>query len=446
MRSPPDLIVPDWPLRWTLALLLVGLAAATWVGLTLIEARRQAEEQAAMASRPGVTVFRVAPATAPPPGVVLPTATRSRRAAAPASAPTPTAGPGEVEVCGIGAVPVEPSALPGFYPIPAAVAAEARQQVLTLAAEAPDRRVRAAALRVGLGIGPAAQALPQGQESVDTVLQDRLARLAVDSDDPLVYALAIDGCGTLVSRPQAGGACQLLGLEQWTRLDPDNAAPWLNQAALAQERGDAGAEAEAVYRAVQAQRVDWQTGRLAGLLLAALPPAVSPAVRDKIAIDAVGTAAAVNLPGGVVPQRHCSGEALLDANRRQVCEQLATLLVERGRSWLDIGLGRTLGERLGWPPTRLEALREETRLLQDHVIGEHLVGESPGSCTAMRRRADWALRVETIGEPAAAREWLRRSGRTLQQLREAAAARPPARAVPISAAASVPLALTASAP
>ena len=83
---------------------------------------------------------------------------------------------------------------------------------------------------------------------------DQLVRLAVVSQDPLVYVIALEAC----KGSAEGGAanCALLSLEQWARLDPDNAQPWLELAAQAQREHDVDAELDAMRHAalVPAQR------------------------------------------------------------------------------------------------------------------------------------------------------------------------------------------------
>ena len=61
------------------------------------------------------------------------------------------------------------------------------------------------------------------------------------------------------------------------------------------------------------------------------------------------------LPAGPL-REYCSDKELVDSNRREACERIATVLAD-GRSRLPRGLSATLGRRLGWSAERLDALR-----------------------------------------------------------------------------------------
>ncbi|MDE2297664.1 MAG: hypothetical protein KGK18_05815, partial [Burkholderiales bacterium] len=105
------------------------------------------------------------------------------------------------------------------------------------------------------------QAVPRLAEA-----RDALAQMAVSSTDPGVYALAFRACGV-----DGEGACRMLSAEQWARLDPGNAAPWLYVLSAAHRRNDLALQNEALHQIATAQRSD--TGFLAvpGLIAAAVP-------------------------------------------------------------------------------------------------------------------------------------------------------------------------------
>src|SRR2546423_749514 len=80
-------------------------------------------------------------------------------------------------------------------------------------------------------------------------------RGAADTRDARVYALAFHACGA-GQGAQRAPSCPLLSVDAWTRLDPDNAVPWLAAAAQAEQRQDSAGVAEAIRRAARAQRSD----------------------------------------------------------------------------------------------------------------------------------------------------------------------------------------------
>ena len=87
-------------------------------------------------------------------------------------------------------------------------------------------------------------------ETAGNDARDAIVRLASTTDRPEVYALAFYACRW--SRQSQPGACAQLSAEQWARLEPGNAMPWLFAADAAQRRGDAAALDEAMFRASQA--------------------------------------------------------------------------------------------------------------------------------------------------------------------------------------------------
>lgn len=72
-----------------------------------------------------------------------------------------------------------------------------------------------------------------------------LATVASTSEDPAVYAQAIQACARLPAQNQPPACGTAISLEQWARLEPGNMLPWLR---LVGERTQSAAT-EALYRA-----------------------------------------------------------------------------------------------------------------------------------------------------------------------------------------------------
>lgn len=237
--------------------------------------------------------------------------------------------------------------------------------------------------------------------------RDALARMAATTNDPQVYALAFNTCGR--AQPTAG-ACQLLSAEQWARLDPDNATPWLFVLAQAGQRRDVAAQNEALFRLSASQRSDQYFFVLPGLLLAHLPDdeASLPAALI-LATEAIGVEAAWSLPGYQDLVALCRPPALRDSNRRQLCSAAADLLVERSDTLLDRGVGIGLGRNLGWSAERLDRLRgEQTAYLETTTAKE---ADAPlGGCAEIKRDVATVERRARLGEVGAMREWITQSG------------------------------------
>jgi hypothetical protein len=349
--------------------------------------------------------------------------------ATPASAPR-RARAGEIEVCGLD--PVAPGADAGgeaadpLAPLLARRSSAARSAWEAALLASADVRVRAAGLRMA-AIGPVRMAAEHG---------DQLARLALDSRDPMVYELAMSQC-----RVSSTGACQLLSHEQWVTIDADNALPWLHLADTAGARKDD--PAEAMHRAARAQYLKSYAGSLHALVMGAQPAATLPLDRTQMVVDAVSVSADTPLSPGTT-LRYCSAAALRDANRRQSCESLAELFVDRGDSLAELDIGRALGERLDWPAERLTALRDESDALAG-VQAEQLDPADRYSCAGVERQVAYFAEVARRGELAALRETLRRSGKSAEELaaqtrraRVEAPRRAASQAAPADAGASAP--------
>jgi len=239
--------------------------------------------------------------------------------------------------------------------------------------------------------------------------RDTLARMAATTSDPRVYALAFNTCGR--AQP-AEGACQLLNPEQWARLDPGNAAPWLFVLTQAGQRRDAAAQNEALFRLSTSARSDQYFFAVPALVIEHMPTdeAAMPAVLT-LAANATGIAAAWSMPGYQTLLEQCKPSTLRDANRRQTCGAVADLLVERSDTLLDLGIGVALGKRLGWPEDRIDRLRGEQSAYFETLGSSSALGPADG-CVGIRRDLATLGRHARLGEVGALREWVAQSGRS----------------------------------
>lgn len=261
------------------------------------------------------------------------------------------------------------------------------------------------------------QARSAASEAAGAPSRDQLARLAADTRDPVVYALAMRRCGaasgaamTTATATTNAGACQLLSLEQWTTVDPDNAVPWLIQA----ERAPHGDVAEAMFRVSRAKQIKTYWAALLPLVMGAQPAGVSPLDRSLMAVDLVGLQAAWPIPQGGVPQ-FCSATALADANRRETCEAITELLVSRSDALVYTTVGLGLAQRLGWPADRVAALRDEIDAgLQ--VQSQRAQGAEPLSCSSVEALLNHFTDVARGGEREALRAAMRRTGASTEEL------------------------------
>ena len=176
-----------------------------------------------------------------------------------------------VEVCGVGRVRLQPSGDVDLPEITTAARQVVRQAAARLAASSNDydravglyaQSVKAA--QQGLydyaiarpGCERDEQCMREAMtfaQEASAAATDQLARHAVGSRSPGIYALAFYGCPRTAEPAPASGACAQISSAQWAQIEPDNAAPWLYEAGLAARRKDARALDEALLRASRAR-------------------------------------------------------------------------------------------------------------------------------------------------------------------------------------------------
>jgi hypothetical protein len=249
---------------------------------------------------------------------------------------------------------------------------------------------------------------------LDGAVPDELPRMASVTNDPVVYSLAMQAC--LVRSDRSTPACAQVNAAQWARLEPDNAMPWFAVAEQARAQRDAAAEFEAMHRASHAVKSNPRWSVLASLLLPALPAGLSDRERALITTAVTGADASLLPVYPAAVSRFCEAPRL-DANRRQTCEALAAVLLDKGLTALDRGVGLAVGRELGWSTDRLDSLKLEGAVLSDLAV-RSLAPEnrSGASCADAERLARYAVETGRVGELAAWRELAQRSGKSMQQL------------------------------
>lgn len=259
--------------RWAVLALGAGMAAlALAVGWSLGRHAEASRHASAGPARPdGV----------PPPRLARPLLqAEETRVMVPVPRRHPARALGLVEVCGFGMVQVPPDDPDPVQRIPRALRLSALDTMDALMLASDDTQVRAAALWMGARL--------RGRDVSGRI--EQVARLAAGSQDPFVYAIAMEACKG--RKAGDGGSCQLLSPAQWVRLDPDNAVPWRALAAEARERDEPLAEHAALQFADRAPRSDVHSGRLPLLVDKAMGAQAAPLQRT-LALSAGWSAEAV---------------------------------------------------------------------------------------------------------------------------------------------------------
>jgi hypothetical protein len=330
----------------------------------------------------------------------------------PADIPPPKAeGTATVEVCGYDPVPIDKRDASAIFQQVGALTKGASARWLSALQNSDDLRARVAGLLLEGKLTGGDSLRPVAEQTRNEAVQ-----LAADAGDPAVYAMALSMCGTAAAA-DAESACQQLSLQQWARMDPDNAVPWLLLAGKARALHDNTAEAEAFGHAAAAHKIDSYGDSVFAFAEPELPQDVTPLERSYLATEVMGIESGVRLPQYSVASQHCSTNAMQDSTVQQQCNSLAELLVTKGANLLDLALGRSIGARAGWPSERVKNLA-----LEQHALMQALMQQAPSyddkmwTCDAVSRLNAYEIRRVRLGELGAAREVLERSGETAEEM------------------------------
>ena len=385
--------------RWLLASVAAALALVAWQSVRLDARLRQQPVQTDVAAAAPATwwlpVFGSDSTTEPLP--------EPESAAAPsvavAGAVAALNDPIEMEICGSGMVRTSADAPYRLQSLsPSERAAEIDRIDALMLADA-DERVRAAALLIG--------ARSRGDQTRDRA--DRLARLAVGSQDPAVYAMALEACHGLATTD--AGACQLLSRAHWVRLDPDNVFPWLELAAEAQDRFEPDAQAEAMRHAALARRSDAYESLLPELVDRTLGSQAAAAQRALALGSSWNVQLAWVLSHSSAAYSYCASDAALGwEDRQHSCEALAQTLAQRKLHLADLGIGLAIDKGLGWSAERLQAMQQANAAINT-ISGLQTIGLDL-TCDGVARMQGWLRELDARGELHTMRELLARGGRS----------------------------------
>jgi hypothetical protein len=333
-------------IRWAL-----GFAALLVVGLLTIwqvrQRRGQQSETQTDATRLAMPLSHNAPLSSAP----SPNATPQ----------TPNAGQTSVDVCGarVAGPPQQPTESSEQYAIRLTNSTLGRWK--SQLARSDDPRMRA----VGLALDSARLGPPAELAAVsDTPANTDLVLLALQTRDPVVYALAVGQC-RLASGELTAGPCQGLSLTEWAALDSENAVPWLWIAVRANASGNVSRVEDALEHAARAARVVTYGPGLGSAALAALPQDASPLDKAVAGSEIFGiplVAAPIELVTSV-----CSEATIEAPKRRTHCEAIASLISENPTSLFQAAIASDLRRRLGWSDDHWGPIEAEFRDARSRV-------------------------------------------------------------------------------
>ena len=325
---------------------------------------------------------------------------------------TPAAGR-ETLVCGVGTVRVDAKDRAAPFNYVDRVTGPARGRWQRSLINSDDYRQRAAGLLLtsdGWNYDPMTGMPTPTHDAV--LARDELVQLATGLHDPSVYAMAVRACDQSYDPAPRDTACDRITLTQWATMDPDNAAPWLEIAAGAHARSDQAAVSDAFSHAALAHSIDF--GRDAALAYASngMPPETGQLERAAFLHRLIGQKGEGPVRGLAIGA-YCTEKAEREPAVRQQCEAVAELMADHGRNTADLSTAATMGERLGWAPERIAAMRQET--LAVFRIESHS-DKDPWSCDDVRAVNEFGDLQARSGELAAARAAIGKSGKSIPQL------------------------------
>ncbi len=211
----------------------------------------------------------------------------------------------------------------------------------------------------------------QQMEAATTAVQTKdfneIAKLAISSRDPQLYATAFHGCNALELAPQrVEGSevfCQQISASQWALRDPENGFAWMY---AAKQAGNKNTDVDnAMFHLSHAKIFDQ---RLLGL--PQLQAGFKLAQQNGFVQLELGTLNnSVYSLRGSPPYKlmtdYCQPESLTQSNRRQICEGMAEKLLHDQANPVSPAIAAELAEKLAWPPEKTAIARLE----QDAISG-----------------------------------------------------------------------------
>jgi len=366
--------------------------------------------------------------------------------------------PGNPDSCGIETMK------PGESEAEAAAVAdrqrdEAVQAILAALETRSEPRSRAAALYFRAARGrvdpvvtgackerPGACSEDRQRHDGDSEATEALARLAVNAIDAQVYAWAYRSCAE--ASLAAAGTCRMVNALQWARLDPANAEPWFAVAREARSRRDAAGLEDAMFHVAAAEVHDPGWGRATAQMITAAPPANGMVVGTWLAALTAISYESLDLSSLQDASRYCEARSLGNANRRDTCEKIATLLADRSTTLSARASGIGLGKRLDWPAARLAAAELERDAAYGLELREAPQPAEPPRCADVRRDLSRFIEIGRLGEVEALRRRVAATGEPIDALAaESRRVAPSIEETPAAqAAASAAFAATAASP
>jgi len=143
----------------------------------------------------------------------------------------------------------------------------------------------------------------------------------------------------MVDSPLTNGACVQITTAQWAQMEPDNATPWLYEAALAARRKDGRAVDEALLHASKAKSLRLHDEAPLRFTDRDVLRPDNPVTTMMAIYQLVGIRAALPAPDLLAVGQYCGLNGPMDDSRRALCNDLAALLAERSSTLISTQIG-----------------------------------------------------------------------------------------------------------
>lgn len=260
------------------------------------------------------------------------------------------------------------------------------EKMIEQAINSADLQQRAAALFMQAGI--LAQKIPlefkqkypkcvenptclQQMEAATTAARTKnfneIAKMAINSRDPQLYATAFHACHALQLAGErvesSEGFCQQISASQWALRDPDNGFAWLY---VAKQDGNKNAGVDnAMSHLSRAKIFDQRLLGLPQLQTSFKLAQQNGFVQLELATLNQATHRLRASPSTKLVTDYCQPEHFSLANRRQLCNDIAERLLNDQNNVITFLAADQIGKNLGWPATKTAAARLE----QDAISG-----------------------------------------------------------------------------
>lgn len=236
-----------------------------------------------------------------------------------------------------------------------------------------------------------------------------LVKLALANNDANVYAAALYAC--LGAKT---GACGKLSYARWAQMEPDNAAAWLSAASEAESRKDSAARIAALQRAADAKSYNSRLPQLAEVVQSDSVQAQPPLTLTTVyaTLFSAGAASSIGMLSSAAS--YCGRKEIMDEARIALCDALATKIADKDETLVAAMIAKSIGERIGWSAERLQLYKDEYAVATGQIF-EGFDDENMLSCEAITKSNQRLLRTLQVGERAAARETVEKSGKTLAE-------------------------------